>query len=194
MNVWPGCFAASGPFCGGLLVTVFRSTFQQSSGMERKGIIMKGPLLLLLCAAFPALAASKAPVDLKAPRPFAEQAEQVRRDLSDGDTYAEIGADNRAKVLAALQRMQTALQASSDPAQLTPESSAAVFNDQELVNALLTKAGEESRMVCQRVRAVGSHLSTTQCMTVAERRRLRDGNKDELTRLQRQNVATQPGM
>lgn len=154
---------------------------------------MKGPLLLMLWLALPAVAAGKAAVDLKAQRPFAEQAEQVRRDLRAGDTYAEIGAEDRAKVLAALQRMQTALQSSPDPAQLTPESSTAVFNDQELVNALLTKAGEESRMVCQRVRTVGSHLSTTQCMSAAERRRLRDSNKDELTRLQRQNVAKQPG-
>ncbi|MCD0247786.1 hypothetical protein [Xanthomonas melonis] len=154
---------------------------------------MKGPLLLMLFLALQAFAANKTIVDLKAKRPFAEQAEQVRRDLSSGDTYAEIGPEDRAKVLAALERMQATLQASPDPAQLTPESNIAVFNDQELVNALLTKAGEDSRMVCQRVRAVGSHLSTTQCMTAAERRRLRDGDKNELTRLQRQNVRMQSG-
>ncbi|MCS3745655.1 hypothetical protein FHY18_001185 [Xanthomonas arboricola] len=155
---------------------------------------MKGPLLLLmLCIAVPALAGNKKAVDVENPRPFAEQAEKVRQDLSTGDTYSQIGNEDRSKVLSALQRMEMALQSSPNPMQLTPESKVAVFNDQELVNALLTRAGEDSRMICQRVRTVGSHLSTTQCMTAAERRRLRESNKDELTRLQRQPVLKQPG-
>ena len=46
-----------------------------------------------------------------------------------------------------------------------------VFNEQELVNTLLTEAREDSRQVCTREKKVGSHRTTTMCKTVAERRR-----------------------
>ncbi|MCS3807963.1 hypothetical protein [Xanthomonas sp. 4461] len=193
MNFWPKCGVALGPFYGrlaGLEVHVYIQ-LPTTDGTTRKA--MKGLLLILLCAALPAFAADKKAVDVEASRPFAEQAEQVRVDLRSGDKYSEIGTEDRSRVLSALQRIETALQSRPAPGELTPESKMAVFNDQAMVNALLSKAGEESRMICQRVRAVGSNLSTTQCMTAAERRRLRESNKDELTRMQRQTVQRQPG-
>ena len=53
---------------------------------------------------------------------------------------------------------------------LNAQQKADVFNDQERINTLLTKALEDSRLVCRRERKVGSHRMITECMTVAERR------------------------
>ncbi|MEA9586878.1 hypothetical protein VC279_15550 [Xanthomonas sp. WHRI 10064A] len=193
MNFWPKCGVALGPFYGWLAAFEVHVYIQLPTIDGTACKVMKGLLLILMCAALPAFAAGKKAVDVEAQPPFAEQAEQVRLDLRSGEKYSELGTDDRSRVLSALQRIETALQSRPAPAELTPESKMAVFNDQALVNALLSKAGEESRMICQRVRAVGSNLSTTQCMTAAERRRLRENNKDELTRMQRQTVQRQPG-
>ena len=55
-----------------------------------------------------------------------------------------------------------------------------LFNDQELVNAILTKGREDSRLLCTRETPVGSHRPTTHCQTVAERRRIQDRTQDTM--------------
>ncbi|MEL5920715.1 hypothetical protein AAGG60_21830, partial [Stenotrophomonas maltophilia] len=44
-------------------------------------------------------------------------------------------------------------------------------NDQQVVNTGLTQAREDSRLICQREKPIGSNRTTTQCRTVAERAR-----------------------
>src|SRR3546814_12843539 len=56
----------------------------------------------------------------------------------------------------------------------------AVFTDQELINNILTEAGENSRLVCKRVKRTGSHMSSNQCMTVAARDRAREHAQEQL--------------
>ncbi|KAF1713095.1 hypothetical protein CSC73_00780 [Pseudoxanthomonas sacheonensis] len=102
---------------------------------------------------------------------FADQSARIIEQLADGETYSEISAENRAKVRDALNRIDSQLQAAGGVEGLTAQQKAEVFNDQELINTLLTKAGEDSRLVCSREKKVGSHRQTTQCMTVAERKR-----------------------
>jgi hypothetical protein len=63
-------------------------------------------------------------------------------------------------------------------AQLDDVIKVQVFNDQELVNNPLTEAAEDSRMVCTRERAVGSHMATKVCKTVGQRRLEREQSKD----------------
>jgi hypothetical protein len=57
-----------------------------------------------------------------------------------------------------------------------------VFNDQEVVNTLLTQARADSRLVCDRSRPTGSHRRQTKCQTVAERRRRMESDQDHLQR------------
>lgn len=67
---------------------------------------------------------------------------------------------------------------------MSQERRVAVFNDQELVNGLLTRAREDSRLVCRREKTVGSNLPVSVCHTVAERRRQSDDSRDHLVRAQ----------
>lgn len=123
-------------------------------------------------------------VALDLDKPFKPQAAQVRADLADGEVL-EISQDERAKVGAALDRIEAAFQAQPDIRALQPEQLAAVRNDQELVTRILTKAREDSRLICRRERATGSQMSTKQCMTAAQRRRQTTVSQDEISRRQR---------
>lgn len=114
---------------------------------------------------------------------FAVQRQKIVTALDDGKSYSEINKAEREKVLGALARIGTALQHAGSIEGLSKEQRVAVFNDQELVNAILTRAGEDSRLVCKRTMATGSHRTTTQCMTVAEANRLRERSQEEFRHL-----------
>lgn len=113
--------------------------------------------------------------------PFEGQRQQIIRDLDGGEKYSEISKQDAEKVKGALGRMAQQL-ASVDGgvSGLSADQLAGVFNDQELVNAILTRAGEDSRLVCTRERPVGSRRPITHCMTVAEKRRHREEVQGEM--------------
>ena len=111
---------------------------------------------------------------------FEEQRLAIIKDLDGGKVYSEISQKERNDVRDALNRISGALQAPSGVQGLNEDQKARVFNDQELVNSILTRAGEDSRLVCTREKVVGSHRPTTQCQTVAERRRIRENDQNNL--------------
>lgn len=119
-----------------------------------------------------------APTKLNLSGSFEEQRTAILKDLDGGKVYSEITPKERGDVKDALNRISGALQAPSGVNGLTEEDKARVFNDQELVNSILTRAGEDSRLVCTREKKTGSHRPTTQCLTVAERRRMADSGQD----------------
>lgn len=116
--------------------------------------------------------------------PFAAQAQQIRADLG-GETYGEITQDDKRKVNDALQRLDAALAGGADINSLNEAEKVRVFNDQELINTVLMKARADSRVVCKREKTVGSHRAVSQCLTVAERRRLREESFELLQANQR---------
>ncbi|WOB50313.1 hypothetical protein NYR97_02515 [Xanthomonas hydrangeae] len=148
--------------------------------MSMRNLLNSAALMSLV---FTAQAATSASLDVR--KPFAEQAAQVRTELSSGAKYSEISQEDRAKVLSALTRIEIAVAEHSDVEKLPLDRKVAIYNEQELVNTILTKAGEESRLICLREKATGSHRSSTVCQTVAERRRSRDQGERDLTTAQR---------
>jgi hypothetical protein len=112
------------------------------------------------------------------PQAFAEQRQELENEIRSGKRYAGIRAKDREQVLEALDRLERNLEGVSAVAQLDDVIKVQVFNDQELVNNLLTEAAEDSRMVCTRERAVGSHMATKVCKTVGQRRLEREQSKD----------------
>ncbi|SJZ53925.1 hypothetical protein [Novilysobacter spongiicola] len=144
-------------------------------------MIFKGLAMALLVLPFAATAASG--IDVEKDRPFPEQKAEVQAALADGETYAEINPQDRSAVLGALERIEFELESAGGIDVLDREAQVRVFNDQELVNNLLTRAGEDSRLVCRRSRKVGSHFPTNVCQTVAEQRRLREASQDQMKQL-----------
>lgn len=136
--------------------------------------------LLLAMAGSPAFAATtRASVNV-AEGEFAEQRKIIEADLADGETYSEISTEDRATVTQALDRIAGLFQTYGSVERLSWEDRTRMFNDQEQINNILTKAGEDSRLVCRREKKVGSHRVTTQCSTVANRRRAMEDSQNVL--------------
>ena len=136
--------------------------------------------LVLVMVSGPASAeTTRASVDV-ADGAFAEQRKAVEADLADGETYSEISSEDRATVSQALDRIAGLFQTYGSVERLSWEDKAQMFNDQEQINNILTKAGEDSRLVCKREKKVGSHRVTTQCSTVANRRRAMEDSQSVL--------------
>lgn len=110
---------------------------------------------------------------LEVSAPFGSQGEQIRSQLADGKTYSEISPERQADVRLALDRIEAALGQSGSPGELRAQQRADLTNDEEAVNAILSAAREDSRLVCKREKPVGSNLPTIQCSTVAQRRKAR---------------------
>ena len=109
---------------------------------------------------------------------FNEQRAAINKALGDGETYAEISADDVRIVQQSLGRISTLLAGVPSINQMAPDAKVELFNEQERVNTLLVRAHKDSRLVCRREKPTGSHRPTTLCLTVAERRRQREAADD----------------
>ena len=141
-------------------------------------------LALIAALAASGLAMANTPVALDA-GDFAAQRATIEKGLADGKTYAEISSADRGKVTDALARMSTLLDGGKTPDALAAEDKVDLYNQQEIVNTILTKAASDSRIVCTREVATGSHRKVTTCATYAERTRRRQQDQDTLSKSQR---------
>lgn len=139
---------------------------------------------LVFCLAFAAAGAAFA---AKAPPPSVDagrddlgaQRAAVLEEMEKGERFAEISEADKAQVFAALDRMEKLL-GGRRIGDLPEADKVALINDQELVNALLTKANRDSRMQCRREKRVGSHRTTSTCRTVAEWRRASEQSREDI--------------
>ena len=84
------------------------------------------------------------------------------------------------QINAALERMEMLFDKAGSTARMDKADKVSLYNDQELVNALLTKANKDSRIQCRREKRVGSHRTTSTCRTVAEWRRASQNSREDL--------------
>ena len=144
-------------------------------------------LSVLLLAPLAALASTSPGAEAFSPekgldvsRSFEAQRQAIVQALAGGQIYSEIPERDRQTVSASLARIAALLDGAQSVDQLPEATRVEVFNEQERVNTLLTRAREDSRMVCTREKKVGSHRATNSCMTVADRRRAREQSQDAL--------------
>ncbi|HBK46872.1 MAG TPA: hypothetical protein DDZ67_10660 [Xanthomonadaceae bacterium] len=152
-------------------------------------------VLMLAGLAGSAFAKTNGPVPLDLHKPadqVAVQMKTIQQDLGDGETYSEISPDQRSQVREALGRIQGKLERNGSVSTIPERDQAEIFNDQELVNTILTKAKEDSRLVCRRERATGSNRLTSNCMTVAERRRLKEQGQKAMMDLSQRGLQYDP--
>ncbi|WP_313179493.1 hypothetical protein [Stenotrophomonas sp.] len=134
-------------------------------------------VVMLLGLSAAAQAASEKPVvQMDRQAPVAEQVRQVEKALDNGE-YAEISADDRAQVRQSLERITLRVGDRQTAQELPPAVQNEVFNDQERINTILTRAHADSRLVCQHTRTTGSNMPKSRCLTVAERRRIEEKGK-----------------
>jgi hypothetical protein len=147
-----------------------------------------------LLGAFPAMAApSKMPLDLHRTAPEVKaQIKVIQEQLADGATYSEIAPEQRSQVSEALGRITAKLEWDGAVSRISGSGQADAFNDQEVINTILTKAKDDSRLVCKHERATGSNRLSSNCMTVAERRRLKEQGQKAIRDLRDRNVQVDP--
>jgi hypothetical protein len=128
-------------------------------------------MLLLLAATAHGAPRDKStkPQALDLDKPLPEQVELIQKQLDDGETYVEIATADRAKVKESLARFAAIINESGGS--LNPEQKTQLVNEQNEINQILSQAAAASRLVCRREAQIGSLRTTTQCKTVAERRR-----------------------
>lgn len=138
-------------------------------------------LSLLFAGASMAQAKSPSHADLEFdPALFAEQRRALEREIATSERYRGIMAADRRSVVEALDRMERNLSGISSISQLNTTQRMNVFNDQELINTLLTQAAADSRLVCTKETPVGTRLAKRVCKTVGERRIEREAAREVL--------------
>ncbi|WP_337245852.1 hypothetical protein [Luteimonas sp. gir] len=135
--------------------------------------------LAVLCVFSQAVWAGDGVVDIESGA-FERQRAAVLADLSGGEAYAEISPSDKQTVVSLLDRMQGVIEKTSSVDALHETERVRLFNDQEQVNTILTRAKADSRLVCRRETPIGSRLPQTNCMTVAERRRATETSQERL--------------
>ena len=135
---------------------------------------------LLAALATTAAASNGVDAQLDLRTSFAAQRTAILAALQDGKTYTEIKAEDGRQVRASLDRIAGLLDGRPSVESLSEAEKVKVFNEQEVVNTILTRARADSRVVCTRERRVGSHRTTSVCYTVAERRRMHDQTQNAL--------------
>lgn len=144
-------------------------------------------LISLLALLLPATASASIDSGSKAFKPdkgldlnasFVEQRAAINKALGDGETYAEISPEDVRTVQESLGRISTLLAGAQGISEMSPDAKTELFNEQERINTLLTRAHKDSRLVCRREKPTGSHRPSTLCLTVAERRRHREAASD----------------
>ena len=101
---------------------------------------------------------------------FEKEKAAILKDMSGETVYSEISHKDAELVRAALDRMSVKLTGVENAGSLDQVKLVSLYNEQNLVNAILTMAESDSRQVCRRRGRLGTNFKTTTCETVAERR------------------------
>lgn len=140
---------------------------------------------LVLAASPLAMATSQSQLSLEDSNDFRAQRAEIEKGLADGKTYAEITAADRTKVRESLDRISSRLEGVDSVDSLSESAKMEVFNNQEVVNTILTQAEADSRLVCQRTAPTGSNRKVTRCETVAARKRRMELDQGNLQKIQK---------
>lgn len=108
------------------------------------------------------------PLDEVSASSLPEQREAVVAAFQPGERFAELDKTGLEDVLEAFDRMQAVVDEAGSLDALDPDEKVALFNDQELINGILTEARRDSRITCKRSRTVNSRIKTSECHTFAE--------------------------
>lgn len=127
------------------------------------------------------------------PARFRAQRADIESKLADGKTYAEIKPADKRAVLDAFDRIERAIGSNENAVDLSEEKKRQVFNDQELINVVLTKAHADSRLYCEWIVRTGSRVKQSFCQTVGDRRRNLEASVSTLEQIQRMTPSLAEG-
>lgn len=127
---------------------------------------------LITLASGSAFAASAAkepfPLTAESTAEFRQQAEKLRNEMASG-RYASLDSKDKKRVDKQLDRLDELYVKRGTGASVSNADTVALVNASSEINSVLS-GDEDSRLVCEQVKKVGSNRTQKVCMTVAERR------------------------
>lgn len=144
--------------------------------------VLRRLLLFALCSAplFAAELRAPEPMNIDTVRDFRMYQAAITDQLKNSDTYAEITPENHSRALTLMSEIATIIDLSGSIEAMPPLLRVDLFNRQEELNQILANAADDSRVICRRERPTGSKLPVNNCMTLAERRKTREGGREYL--------------
>jgi hypothetical protein len=112
------------------------------------------------------------PLDANTAQSFQASAASVRSEMRPGGRYAFVNSAEHARIDVALSDIDKAY--ADRGGRLDQDGKVRVFNDQELVNAILER--RDDRMICSNQVATGSLVRQTKCATYAHELGKRDAS------------------
>jgi hypothetical protein len=122
---------------------------------------------------------------------FATVAESVRGEMGEGGKYEFVQKKERVQIDEKLGDMTALFDKYGTVSAMTQDAKVQLFNDQEVVNAILTKR-DRDRVICTNVAPVGSHIPVTKCHTYAQEVEAREGTKNILDQWKHAPCASAP--
>ena len=104
----------------------------------------------------------------------AAQAQQRQAIERKSGNYSHFTDAERKAIFAKQDEVSTLIQGKTTIDELSPNDKIALANGLEAVRALVARA-EDGRLICERIKPLGSNRPQNKCMSVGERRRLREG-------------------
>jgi hypothetical protein len=144
--------------------------------------LLTAALMLAASSSFAKSSIEAVPMD---PAEFVAMRADIEDQIRKSAAFREMDINERKEVARALDRMEKVLSGVAAVDELDPPVQTQLFNDQELVNHVLTKGQADDKVICERTRRVGSNLYSNTCLTVGERRRSKESVEQELQRLPR---------
>ena len=136
-------------------------------------------VITLLLAFGSAMAEDNIP-GIQSKQDFMAMKAKVNKDVGDGKQYKEISPEDQKILMTTLTRMDGRWQKADDVAQFSPDDRVAMANDQEVVITITQHASSDSRVICERIEPINSHLPKNVCKTVAQLRREQDKSQDSM--------------
>ncbi len=120
---------------------------------------------------------------------FAAGVAAVHQQMQQGGRYEFTSPSERQKIDENFTEMQTLFDKYGTLAQMDQAAKIQLFNDQEAVNAILTRR-DDKRLVCESVAPIGSHIPRTTCRSYREVELARHQSQDFQRQLQQVNQSS----
>jgi hypothetical protein len=98
---------------------------------------------------------------------FEQVSAKVREEMREGGRYQYVKPSERSTIEQKLSEMESLFKQSDTVQGMNEQTKIALFNDQEVVNSILTQR-DADRVICKREAPIGSHIPVTTCHTYGQ--------------------------
>jgi hypothetical protein len=136
-------------------------------------ILLSTAFLAAMLLSCPTFAEDAIVIDSTPDQIRAAQSEQRQAIERKSGNYSHFSDAERKAIFAKQDEVAALIDGKSTIDELGPDDKIALANGLEAVKSLVARA-EDGRLICERIKPVGSNRPQNKCMSVGERRRLRE--------------------